>query len=179
MAGASASDLSQSRDAINWLPQGTVASRRRGNAEVVWCGVDPRNEPGTPVRSYKFRLRPTRVQTAALDAMLRDFCGLYNAGLQKRIEAYRRRSISLRYEQQAAELKACRTADPDGLGRWSFTALQQVLRRLDQTFTAFFQRRHGFPRFRASARYHAATFRVRGRPDAEEGAAHRPRRRAG
>ena len=31
---------------------------------------------------------------------------------------------------------------------------------MEQTFTAFFKRGHGFPRYRASARYHAATFRV-------------------
>ncbi|MGY2051804.1 RNA-guided endonuclease InsQ/TnpB family protein [Methylobacterium sp. JK268] len=112
------------------------------------------------VRSYKYRLRPNREQAAALNAMLRDFCGLYNACLQQRIEAYRRRGLSLRYGHQASELKACRAADPDGLARWSFSALQQVLRRLDQTFAAFFKRGHGFPRFRAAARYHAATFRV-------------------
>lgn len=111
-------------------------------------------------RSYKYRLRPNRAQTATLDAMLRDFCGLYNACLQQRIEAYCRHGLSLRYGHQAAELKACRAADPDGLGRWSFSALQQVLRRLDQTFAAFFKRGHGFPRYRASGRYHAATFRV-------------------
>ncbi|GJE04435.1 hypothetical protein GMJLKIPL_6399 [Methylobacterium isbiliense] len=112
------------------------------------------------VRSCKDRLRPNRAQTALLDARLRDFCGLYNACLQQRVEAYRRRGISRRYAQQAAELKACRTADPDGLARWSFSALQQVLRRLDQTFTAFLKRVHGFPRHRACARHHAATLRV-------------------
>lgn len=112
------------------------------------------------LRSFKYRLRPNRAQNAALDAMLRDFCGLYNACLQQRIEAYRRRRISLRYGHQAAELKACRVADPDGLARWSFSALQQVLRRLDQTFTSCFKRGRGFPRYRVSARYHAATFRV-------------------
>lgn len=112
------------------------------------------------IRSYKFRLRPNRAQTAALDAMLRDLCSLYNAGLQQRIEAYRRQGLGLRYGQQAAELKACRLADPNGLGRWSFSALQQVLRRLDQTYAAFFKRGHGFPRYRASARFHSATFRV-------------------
>jgi putative transposase len=112
------------------------------------------------IRSYKYRLRPNREQSAALDAMLRDFCGLYNACLQQRIEAYRRRGLSLRYGNQASELKAVRAADPDGCGRWSFSALQQVLRRVDQTFTAFFKRKRGFPRYRASSRYHAATFRV-------------------
>jgi putative transposase len=112
------------------------------------------------VRSYKYRLRPSRAQSVVLDAMLRDFCGLYNAGLQQRVEAYRRRGMSLRYGHQAGELKACRAADPDGLGRWSFSALQQVLRRLDQTYAAFFRRGRGFPRFRASARFHSATLRV-------------------
>src|SRR5215207_1841140 len=111
------------------------------------------------MRSYKYRIRPNRAQDAALSDMLRDFCSLHNGCLQQRIEAYRRRGISLRYGNQAAELKAVREADPD-LARWSFSALQQVLRRVDQTYTAFFKRKRGFPRFRASARYHAATFGV-------------------
>ena len=109
--------------------------------------------------SYKFRIRPNRAQDAALSEMLHDFCALYNGCLQQRIEAYRRRGLSLRYGHQAAELKAVRRAEPN-LARWSFSALQQVLRRVDQTYTAFFKRKRGFPRFRASARYHAATFRV-------------------
>ena len=52
-----------------------------------------------------------------------------------------------------------RCAAPE-LARWSFSAEQQVLRRLDKTFKAFFARGKGFPRFRARARYHAADFRV-------------------
>jgi putative transposase len=111
------------------------------------------------LRSYKYRLYPNRAQDAALSEMLRDFCGLYNACLQQRIEAYRRCGITLRYGHQAAELKAVRLAEPS-LARWSFSALQQVLRRVDQTYTAFFKRKRGFPRFRSASRYHAATFRV-------------------
>jgi putative transposase len=131
------------------------------SAKVVEAYIAAQKGTGAvAVRSYKYRLRPNRAQTAALDAMLRDFCGLYNACLQQRVEAYRRRGLNLRYGPQASELKACRACDPDGLGRWSFSALQQVLRRLDQTYAAFFKRGHGFPRFRASARYHAATFRI-------------------
>jgi len=109
--------------------------------------------------SYKYRIEPNRSQTAALAEMLADFCGLYNAGLQQRIEAYRRRGVSVTYNMQAAELKAVREAAPE-LARWSFSAEQQCLRRLDKTYKAFFRRRYGFPRFRASARYHAAEFRV-------------------
>lgn len=112
-----------------------------------------------PIRSYKYRIRPNRAQEIALSEMLRDFCGLYNACLQQRMEAYRRCGITLRYANQAAELKAVRLAEPD-LARWSFSALQQVLRRVDQTYMAFFRRKRGYPRFRALSRYHAATFRV-------------------
>jgi putative transposase len=111
------------------------------------------------VRSYKFRIYPNKAQSAALDEMLRDFCSLYNAGLQQRIEAYRRKRKSLTFFDQSAEIKDLRAAEPS-FARWSADALAQVLRRLGQTYAAFFQRGHGFPRFRASSRYHAATYRV-------------------
>ena len=109
--------------------------------------------------TFKFRIRPNRAQAAALDAMLGDCCTLYNACLEQRITAYRRCGISLRYGNQAAELKAVRTADP-AFARWSFTALQQVLRRRDRTFAAFFQRGRGFPRVRSRTRFDSVDMRV-------------------
>lgn len=114
--------------------------------------------------SYKFRIFPNRVQSDELDGMLGSFCGLYNAALQQRIEAYRRRGVTLRYGSQAAELKAVREADP-ALAGYSFSAEQQVLRRLDKAFAAFFRRvksgaKPGFPRFQARARFDSAEFRV-------------------
>lgn len=112
-----------------------------------------------PTHSCKYRIEPNRTQTVAQSEMLAGFCQLCNAALQQRIEAYRRGGISLRYGNQALELKAMRCAAPQ-LARWSFSAEQQVLRRLDKTFKAFFARGKGFPRFRARARYHAAEFRV-------------------
>lgn len=109
--------------------------------------------------SYKYRIEPNRTQAAALDAMLADLCQLYNAALEQRIAAWQRRRVSVSYKMQADELKDVRCAAPD-FARWSFSAEQQVLRRLAKTFKAFFARGHGFPRFRARARYHAADFRV-------------------
>ena len=114
--------------------------------------------------SYKYRLYPTRAQRHGLGEMLRDFCGLYNAALEQRIDAYSRCGVSLGYTPQANELKAVRALGY-GHERWSFSAEQQVLRRLDKAFKAFFRRvkageKPGFPRFRAAARYHAAAFRV-------------------
>jgi putative transposase len=116
------------------------------------------------LRSFKYRIRPSSEQEVALTDMLGAFCDLYNACLQQRIEAYRRRDISLRYGNQAAELKAVREAD-ERLGGFSFSAEQQVLRRLDKAYAAFFGRmkcgaKAGFPRFRAKSRYDSADFRV-------------------
>jgi putative transposase len=116
------------------------------------------------ILSYRFRLFTAAAQEAALPYMLGAFCDLYNAGLQQRIEAYQRCGISLRYGNQASELKAVRAAD-ERLARYSFSAEQQVLRRLDKTFAAFFGRirrgaKPGFPRFRSKRRFDSAEFRV-------------------
>src|SRR5215475_2796805 len=106
-------------------------------------------------RSDKYRLYPTRSQAVALNAMLGAFCELYNAGLQQRIEAYQRQRKSLRYLDQANELKAVRLAD-DRLAGYSYSTEQQILRRLDKAFAGFFRRlktkaKAGFPRFRAKS----------------------------
>ena len=117
--------------------------------------------------SYKVRVYPSRAQTDALTGMLAAFCDLYNAGLQQRIEAYRRRGLTLGYLDQATELKATRAAD-DRLALSSYSAEQQVLRRLDKAFKAFFRRlkerrgKAGFPRFQAKSRFDSAEFRVGG-----------------
>ncbi|MGW4238761.1 helix-turn-helix domain-containing protein, partial [Streptomyces sp. NPDC004749] len=41
------------------------------------------------IRAYKFLMRPTAGQQAALGEMLRDHCSLYNGALQERRDAYR------------------------------------------------------------------------------------------
>ncbi|CAO3459512.1 helix-turn-helix domain-containing protein [Azospirillum largimobile] len=73
--------------------------------------------------SYKYRIHPNRRQREALDEMLYWFCQLYNAGLQQRIEAYRRQGVSLNYKAQADELKLLRAEVPE-LGTYSFSAEQ-------------------------------------------------------
>ena len=115
-------------------------------------------------RSYKYRLYPSKGQSVVLTAMLGAFCDLYNATLQQRIEAYRRQHKTLRYLDQANELKAVRAAD-ERLAQFSYSTAQQVLRRLDKAFTAFFRRlktkaKAGFPRFQAKHRFDSAEFRV-------------------
>lgn len=116
-----------------------------------------------PTLSYKYRLYPNRAQAAGLTDMLGSFCDLYNACLQQRIEAYERCGKSLGYYDQANELKAVRAVD-DRLAGYSYSAEQQVVRRLDKAFKAFFGRvkkgKGGFPRFQAKSRFDSAEFRV-------------------
>ena len=104
-------------------------------------------------RSFKFLLRPTTKQAAALAACLEDHRQLYNAALEHRRIAYRKAGVTVRYGDQSGELKHIRTDDPDGQGRWSFSSQQATLRRLDKAFRSFFERvkagrTPGFPRFK-------------------------------
>ncbi len=85
-------------------------------------------------RAYKFRAYPTRPQEGRSGALLRDHCDLYNAALEERREAWRKRKVPVFYGTQSAQLKEIRRADPDGQGRHSFTAQQQTLRRLGTVF---------------------------------------------
>ncbi|WP_225851326.1 RNA-guided endonuclease TnpB family protein [Streptomyces sp. HPF1205] len=106
------------------------------------------------IRAYKFLMRPTVGQAAALTAMLADHCSLYNGALQERRDAYRHPSkTSIKYGMQSAQLKEIRAFDPERQGRWSFSSQQATLRRLDKAFAAFFRRitsgdTPGYPRFR-------------------------------
>lgn len=113
--------------------------------------------------SYKYRINPNGTQAALLSEMLADFCQLYNAALEHRILAYRK-GVSIKAHEQITSLPVIRRDLPH-IGRWSATAEQQVMRKLDKAFQAFFGRikrgdKAGFPRFKARDRYHAADFRV-------------------
>jgi len=115
-------------------------------------------------RNYRFRLYPSAAQAGQLETMLGAFCDLYNAALQERIDCYRKTGRSLNYYDQANQLKAVREAD-QRLAGFSFSAQQQVLRRVDKAFKAFFARvkrgdKPGFPRFQAKRRFDSMEFRV-------------------
>jgi putative transposase len=113
-------------------------------------------------KTYKYRLYPTTAQATALEAQLGEACRLYNAALQERREAYRLTGTSVNYYDQANQLKAIREDDACGLA--NFSASQDVLRRVDKTFKAFFRRVHagaekpGYPRFKSRRRFDSYTF---------------------
>ena len=103
--------------------------------------------------TYQYRLHPTQVQTEFLDGQLREACRLYNAAVQERREAWKTCRESLNYYDQANQLKEIRAAGH--LGVANFSCCQDVLRRVDKTFKAFFRRlRNGkkaaLPRYKCS-----------------------------
>src|SRR5713226_2070225 len=104
-------------------------------------------------KTSKYRLYPTKAQAEALNAQLSEACRLYNAALQERRDAYQHAGLSLNYYDQANQLKEIRGAETLGLA--NFSAAQDVLRRVDRTFKAFFRRvktglKPGYPRLKSS-----------------------------
>jgi putative transposase len=112
-------------------------------------------------KTYKYRLYPTRKQAALLDAQLAEACRLYNAALQERREAWNMCKTPITYYQQANQLRDIRAAGDLALA--NHASCQDVLRRVDRTFQAFFRRvkhgqKAGYPRFKRVSRFHSYTF---------------------
>jgi len=111
--------------------------------------------------TFKYRLFTTHLQKVALDAQLREACRLYNAALQERRDAYKTCGKSLNYYDQANQLKDIRAAKNSSLANYSCS--QDVLRRVDKAFKAFFRRvklgqNPGYPRFKSHRRFGSITF---------------------
>ncbi|GAB4413396.1 MAG: RNA-guided endonuclease TnpB family protein [Anaerolineae bacterium] len=116
------------------------------------------------IRTYKYRLYPTNAQEKALDFLLGQGRLLYNAALEQRITVYRETGQSVSYPQQWAYFRDQRRANPDTLGQLNATSVQQMLRRLDKAFRAFFRRlkageNAGFPRFKGRNRFNSLEYR--------------------
>jgi putative transposase len=108
-------------------------------------------------RNITFRLYPTTKQISSLQAWLDLHRELYNAALQERRDAYRKRSVSLSYLDQQNELPEVKRLCPELVPLGSH-ALQETVRRIDRAFKAFFRRVRqgqppGFPRFQGRDRF--------------------------
>jgi putative transposase len=87
---------------------------------------------------------------------------LYNAALQERRDAYRMAGKSLNYCDQANQLPAVKEVRPEYTDIYS-QVLQDVLRRVDKTFQAFFRRvkageQPGYPRYKGAGWYGSFTY---------------------
>ena len=116
----------------------------------------------TARKAFKYRLYPTHLHQTLLDRQFELCRELYNAALTERREAYRMVGKSINYFDQAHQLKEIRYERPD-LCTVNFSACQDVLRRLDKAFKAFFERikrgdKPGFPRYKGKNRYNSITW---------------------
>jgi putative transposase len=114
------------------------------------------------LKTFKYRLYPTRQQQRLLDQHLDECRWLYNHLLAERRDAWQERQESLRYYDQAMSLPALKAERPTLAGVHS-QVLQNVAVRIDLAFKAFFRRvrsgeEPGYPRFRGERRYDSFTF---------------------
>ncbi|HEY7348233.1 MAG TPA: transposase [Ktedonobacterales bacterium] len=113
-------------------------------------------------KTFKYRLSPTKQQEQTLLFYLRRCRDLYNAGLEQRRAYYQMRRASLSCYTQINELPDLKREYP-AYRELPAHVLQDVLRRLDKAFAAFFRRIRngetpGYPRFKSTSRYHSFTY---------------------
>lgn len=116
------------------------------------------------IRTFKYRLYPRRSELERLDFLLDQARSIYNAALEQRINVYKTTGKGVTYPEQWAHFRDIRRENPDTLGQLNATSIQQLLRRLDKAFRAFFRRikaggTPGFPRFKAANRFRSLEFR--------------------
>ena len=112
-------------------------------------------------RIERVRLYPTKRQQSRLQFMLDVTRELYNALLQERREAYRRRGVRITSKQQYGEITALRNQGDRIDGRLATVYREcedAVLHRLDLAMAAFFRRvrageNPGYPRYKPRARW--------------------------
>ena len=111
--------------------------------------------------SYRFRLYPSKSQSAKMQITL-DLCReLYNASLYERQNAWEHK-ISINYHDQRSQLPDIKKDRPEFRSVHS-QVLQDVLRRMDKAFQNFFRRvknheNPGYPRFRGERQYQSFTY---------------------
>jgi putative transposase len=114
------------------------------------------------LKTFKYRLYPTKQQQRLLDQQLEECRWLYNHLLAERRDAWEQRQESLRYYNQATSLPELKAERPT-MGSVHSQVLQNVAVRIDLAFKAFFRRTKtgeapGYPRFRGIGRYASITY---------------------
>jgi putative transposase len=109
------------------------------------------------LKAFKYKLNPTKVQRALLENTLFLCRQLYNAALQERRDAWQKCSVSVTRFHQDKYLPEIKEALPEYNSVHS-QVLQDVLKRLDKGFQAFFRRikqgdKPGYPRFQGRNRF--------------------------
>lgn len=95
-------------------------------------------------RTFRFKLKPSRVQHERLRMALEHSRQLYNAALEERIDCYRKTGKGRSFYDQCRALTELRAAGSP----YSATMERGPLLAVDRAFKAFFRSGKGFPRFK-------------------------------
>lgn len=114
------------------------------------------------VRAYKYKLKPSKSVIAKFEQWLTICREVYNAGLQERRDAWRLERKNISFYDQSRQLPQIKEIREDVL-EVQAQVLQNVLKRLDKTFQAFFTRvknseKAGYPRFKSESRFNSFTY---------------------
>ena len=113
-------------------------------------------------KCFRYRLYPTKEQAAHLQWVLDRCRELYNVALQERRDAYEMAGAKVSYYAQKRELPGVKEDCPE-FKQVGSQVLQDVLKRVDLAFQAFFRRvragdKRGYPRFKSYHRYDSFTY---------------------
>lgn len=114
------------------------------------------------MKTYKYRLYPTKQQKQLLADTLECCRVLYNCALEQRKIAYRQFGVSVRRLDQQAELLEIKEYFPE-YKKIHSQVLQEVILRVDRSFQNFFRRlknneKPGYPRFKGKGWYDSFTY---------------------
>lgn len=111
------------------------------------------------IRTYKYRLSPTKKQSYLLAALFDQMQTVYNDALNERRWYWRRSRRSISYYDQWNRIRDERHALPDEMGLLNATSIQQMLRRVDKAHKAFYKGLRGAPRFKGRHRFKSVEYR--------------------
>ena len=120
-------------------------------------------KPRSPMKAYKYRLYASKTTIDKLEWTLHRCRKLYNAGLAERKEAWRMCKKKITYQDQQNDLPDIKENLRPEYQDIGAHVLQDVLRRLDKAYQAFFRRvkkgeTPGHPRFKGQKWYDSFTF---------------------
>src|SRR5205085_11918518 len=91
------------------------------------------------IRTFKYRIYPTKRQISLLEMNLALCCELYNAALQERRDAWKIEHKSISFFDQNKQLTEIKIECPE-LRSVGCRALEDALKRVDRAFAGFFVR---------------------------------------
>jgi len=115
------------------------------------------------LKSFSYRLYPTKRQQRLLSEQLEELRWVWNTLLAQRKQAWEEQQETIDYYDQKAELPSLKAAARPGLKQVHSQVVQDVALRLKKAMDAFFRRlkageNPGYPRFRGQGRYDSLTY---------------------